>query len=246
MSRRHALLGLLLLSACWLSACAAARPAPPVEPGQAGQPMQRSSMAAELILDSARTVKELRAAAHYQILDYALRDACAVIVLPGVYQAGFFYSVSGGNGVILTRTSTGGWGAPAFMGIGGAGYGLQAGLEKQRLVLVVQEPEMLESILANGLSFDVITKYDALGVREETGPGSLTTRSPVLAFSDGVGIMAGVALRGAMLSLNEGLTQAYYGRDQARARAVMQSTDAHGIEVFELWGALSANLPWDR
>ncbi|MDO9631078.1 MAG: lipid-binding SYLF domain-containing protein [Humidesulfovibrio sp.] len=243
MSRRHALVGLILLSACWLSACASARTVPADQSGQSGQPSPRNTMARDLILESARTVKELRAATAYQILDYALEDAYAVIVLPGVYQAGFFYSIRGGNGVILARTSNGSWGAPAFMGIGGAGYGLQAGLEKQRLVLVVQEREMLESILANGLSFDVIAKYDVLGVREEVGRGSLTTRSPVLAFGDGVGFMAGVAMRGAVLTLNEGLTQTYYGQDQGNAKTVMQSVDARGIQVFELWGALSANLP---
>ncbi len=110
----HALVGLLLLSAFWLSACAAARAVPPDQAGQAGQagqadqPGQRNAMAIDLIRESARTVKELRAATPYQMMDYALEDASAVIVLPGVYQAGFFYSVRGGSGVILTRTASGG------------------------------------------------------------------------------------------------------------------------------------------
>jgi hypothetical protein len=93
-----------------------------------------------------------------------------------------------------------------------------------------------------------------LNVREETGPGSLTDRRPVLAFGDGVGLMAGVAMRGAVLTLNEGLTQAYYNQyndqdnaqDWGTARAVMQSKAAPGIEVFELWGALSGDLPGAR
>ena len=97
-----------------------------------------------------------------------------------------------------------------------------------------------------GLNFDVIAKYAVLNVREETGRGSLTERQPVLAFGDGVGLMAGVALRGAVLTLNEGLTQAYHGQGQGMARAVMQSKAAPGIETFELWGALSGNLPGVR
>jgi SH3 domain-containing YSC84-like protein 1 len=234
------LICLLLLAACGFSACAAARPAP------SGQPSQRKSLGADLVLESARTLKDLRAATPHQILDYALKDARAVIVLPGVYQAGFYYSVHGGSGVIATRTDSGGWGAPAFVGVGGAGFGVQIGLEKQRLVLVVQEQEMLERILESGLSFDAIAQYDVLGVREDAGRSSLTDRRPVLAFSDAVGLMAGVAMHGALLTLNEGLTQAYHGQDQGDAKAVMRSLSAPGIEVFELWGALGVDLPEGR
>jgi len=236
MMRRALALACLLL----LAACAAARQAP------SGQTSQRGGLGADLIAESARTVKDLRAATAHQIMDYALEDARAVIVLPGVYQAGFYYSMHGGSGVIVARTKSGNWGAPAFVGVGGAGFGLQIGLEKQRLVLVVQEQEMLESILESGLNFDVIAKYDVLSVREEAGRGSLTEHRPVAAFTDGVGLMAGVALRGAVLTLNEGLTQAYHGQDSGGARAVMQSANAPGMEVFELWGALNVDLPRGR
>lgn len=223
-----------------LPACAATRPAP------SGQTSQRERLSADLIFDSARTVQELRAATRMRMLDYALENACAVIVLPGVYQAGFYYSVHGGSGVIVSRTSDGRWGAPAFVGVAGAGLGVQIGLEKQRLVLVVEEQEMLEGILHSGLNFDVLAKYDVLGVREESGGGSLTERRPVQAFTDGVGLMAGAAMRGAVLTLNEGLTRAYHGEGQGDARAVMQSASAPGIEVFELWGALHVDLPKEQ
>jgi len=237
---RLILAGLLLTAGIMLSACAAARPA---TPGPSGD---RGNLGADLVRESARALKELRASTRQQILDYALEDAHAVIVLPGVYQAGFYYSIHGGNGVIVARTSNGGWGSPAFVGVGGAGFGLQIGLEKQRLVLVVQEREMFEDILEHGLNFDVVAKYDVLGVREEAQRGSLTGNRPVAAFTDGVGLMAGVAMRGALLTLNQSLTEAYYGQGHGAAKAVMQSKEAPGLEVFELWGALDVNLPRPR
>ena len=231
MTRAALALSCLLL----LAACAATRPVPTDRAAPA------SSQGAELIDESSRTLTEMRAATRDQILDYALEDACAVVILPGVYQAGFYYSVHGGSGVIIARRTDGSWGAPAFVGVGGAGFGLQIGLEKQRLVLVVQEREMLEQILEGGLNFDAIAKYAVLNVREEAGRGSLTERRPVTAFSDGVGLMIGVALRGAVLTLNEGLTKAYYGPDQGGARAVLRSATAPGMEVFKLWGALNVD-----
>jgi lipid-binding SYLF domain-containing protein len=240
MNRFGHLLILLLLAGTALSACAAARPAQPQTPGA------RSGLGADIIRESTRALKEMRAATRQQILDYALEDARAVIILPGVYQAGFYYSLHGGNGVLVARDSDGNWGAPAFVGVGGAGFGMQIGLERQRLVLVVSEQETLEDILAHGLNFDILAKYDVLGVREEAERGSLTGGRPGAAFSDGVGLMAGVAMRGALLTLNESLTEAYYGQIKGGAKAVLQTKDALGLEVFELWGALSVTLPRGR
>lgn len=234
------LISLLLAAGFGLSACAAAKPAGPETPSA------RSGLGADLIRESTRTLKELRAATRQQILDYALEDARAVIVLPGIYQAGFYYSMHGGNGVLVVRDGGGNWSAPAFVGVGGAGLGMQIGLERQRLVLVVSEQQMLEDILAHGLNFDIHAKYDVLGVREEAERGSLTGRSPVAVFSDGVGLMAGVAMRGALLTLNESLTAAYYGQDKGGAKAVLRTQEAPGLEVFELWGALSVSLPERR
>lgn len=227
--------GLALACMLLLSACAAVRATDPAQQGQRGRP------GAEVISDSARVLRELRSSTRQGILDHALEEARAVVVLPGVYHAGFYCSVHGGGGVLVARTSAGAWGAPVFVRVGGAGFGVQIGLEKQRLVLVVQEQEMLERILHSGLNFDAVARYDVLGVREETGRGSLAERRPVQAFTDGVGIMAGVALRGAMLTLNEGLTRAYHGQDDARS--VLAGASAPGLEVFELWAALSVDLP---
>lgn len=240
-------LGLAVACLVLLSACTAQRPA---DSGQAaagssssGQQGRHSSQGAELVAESARTLRELRQGTPEQILDYALEDACAVIVLPGVYQAGFMYSLHIGSGVLVTRDKQGGWGAPAFVSVGGAGYGVQIGVEKQRLVLVVLEREMLERILASGLSFDALAKYDLLGARGQTGPDSMTSRRPVQAFTDGVGLMAGVGFRGAVLTLNEGLTADYHGQDKGGAEAVLQTSSAPGMEVFDLWTALYVTLP---
>ncbi len=243
-----ALCGLTALSA--LNGCAATgQSTAPRDPAPA-QSMAASSrsMAASLLEQSARTLREMRAEKPHRILDEALESARAVIVLPGVYQAGFLYSIHAGSGVLVARRADGGWGAPVFMAMGGAGYGPQIGLEKSRLVLVVMEEEMLERILSQGLTFDASVKYDVLGVREEAGPGTLTTDRPVMAFTDGVGVMAGVALRGGLLKVDRGLTLAYYGAEGTgpsengaagqTVQEIMRGADAPSMEAFAFWAAL--------
>jgi lipid-binding SYLF domain-containing protein len=227
-----ALFGLVSLSACAAGGQNATGPQPQA------QASQRAAAAASLVDQSAQTLRELRTASRNRIFDAAIESARAVIVLPGVYQAGFFYSVHGGNGVLIARRADGGWGSPVFVNLAGAGYGLQAGLEKSRLVLAVLEEEMLERILSCGLNLDATAKYDILGVREETGPSTLTEERPVMAFADGVGIMAGIAIRGGVLTVNQGLTQAYHGARADEIEQTMRGISAPGLETFSLWAAL--------
>lgn len=241
-AQRH--LALLVLLALCLAACGSPRAggaaAPPATTSDtAATP---STHAAELIRQASRTLREMRAASPRQSLDYWLEDARGVIILPGVYQAGFFYSLHGGEGVVLARKTDGTWSSPAFMSVGGAGYGLQAGLEKSRVLLVINEQEALAEILANGLSLDFSAKYDIVSVREVTGPDSLTRGKPVVAVSDGVGIMAGIAVRGGMLTENAPLGAGYYGQGLGRAQAIFLAGGIPGLEVLELWDALRVNL----
>ncbi len=237
---------LLVVLALCLAACGSPRAggtASPSAPSPATAAATPSAHAADLIRQASRTLREMRAASPRQSLDYWLEDARGVIILPGVYQAGFFYSLHGGEGVVLARKTDGTWSSPAFMSVGGAGYGLQAGLEKSRVLLVINEQEALAEILANGLSLDFSAKYDIVSVREVTGPDSLTRGKPVVAVSDGVGIMAGIAVRGGMLTGNAPLGAGYYGQGQGGAQAIFLAGGIPGLEVLELWDALRVSLP---
>jgi len=230
-----------LIALAGLTACAPNQqvPGPQAQAQSQPQPAAESlSSTASVVEQSARTLRELRKTAGNRTFDAALESARAVIVLPGVYQAGFFYSVHGGNGVLIARRADGGWGSPVFVGVVGAGYGLQAGLEKSRLVLAVMEEEMLARILANGLNLDATAKYDILGVREKTGPNTLTAERPIMVFADGVGMMAGIAVRGGVLTVNRERTQAYHGTAAGDMEKTMRGISAPGVETFELWAAL--------
>lgn len=247
-SQRH--LALLVLLALCLAACgspraggAAAPSSPSTTTPSPTASTTPSAHAADLIRQASRTLREMRAASPRQSLDYWLEEARGVIILPGVYQAGFFYSLHGGEGVVLARRTDGSWSSPAFMSVGGAGYGLQAGLEKSRVLLVINEQEALAEILANGLSLDFSAKYDIVSVREVTGPDSLTRGKPVVAVSDGVGIMAGIAVRGGMLTENAAMGAGYYGQGQGSAQAIFLAGGIPGLEVLDLWDALRVSLP---
>lgn len=243
----HPILPLALSGLLALSACAAQTSSQTAPDAASAQPTfsqeAPAGQADALLKQSARTLLEMRQASPHKMLDAAIEDALAVIILPGIYQAGFMYSVHGGSGVLLARRADGGWGAPVFVSVAGAGYGPQLGLEKSRLVLAVMEEGMLLRILDSGLSFDAAAKFDILGVREETSRDSLTEGRPVMAFADGVGLMAGVALRGGLLTVSQTLTVNYHGPAAGSVQEIMRGTSAPGLEVFQLWGALLVEEP---
>lgn len=239
MFRRAAPLILLCL-ALLLAGCAATGPNS-AQSGTGGT--GGSANAADLVRASATTLKDMRAASPHRELDHWLADARAVVIFPGVYRAGFLYSLHGGSGVVLARRADGSWSPPAFLSMGGAGFGLQAGLERARVVMVVLEDSALEQILAGGPDFAANALFDVVGVREQMGPDSRTRNSPIVAFTDGVGIMGGAAMHLGGLGQARGLNASYHGQDLAEGEAVLRSHSAPGVEVFELWEALLPARP---
>lgn len=229
---------LISILACHLSlsACAPAGPRPEQPPAVHAQ--GRAASAEALLTQAARTVEELRAASPRRMLDASLEDASAVLVLPAVYRAGFLYSLHAGSGVLCARRPDGAWGAPVFVNLAGAGYGMQAGLERARYVIVLREEELVEQVLAGGLSMEAQAGFDILGVREDTGPGPLGHEKPVEVHADAAGIMAGVGLRGGALVVDRGLTADYHGTQAGAAEAVLRGANAPGLGVFLFWSAL--------
>jgi lipid-binding SYLF domain-containing protein len=59
-----------------------------------------------------------------------------------------------------------------------------------------------------------------------------------MAFGDGVGLMAGVALRGGVLSISRDLTRSYHGAGAGSVEEIMRGASAPGMEVFAFWAAL--------
>lgn len=219
-----------------LAACAAASPRP-------GQPPVSASIAAGLVRDAATTLQDMRASSPHKVLDHWLEEARAVVILPGVYRAGFIYSLHGGSGVVVARRADGAWSPPAFLSVGGTGIGVQAGLERARVVLVALEDEALANILAGGPDFAANAMFDVVGVREQVGPDSRTRGGPVVAFTDGFGLMAGAGMHLGGLGQNKALNASYHGQELAEGEAALRSHSAPGLEVFLLWEALLPARP---
>lgn len=145
------------------------------------------------------------------LVDLAAR-AKAIIIVPNLIKAGFFFGGRGGNAVMLVRTPDGQWSPPAFYTIGGLSFGLQFGGESSELVICVMTDKGVNAVMerqvtlgaAAGLSVGELGK----GVNAATGVG---LKSDMYAFARSQGLFVGVALDGSVIAPRHTWNQQLYG-----------------------------------
>src|SRR5215469_14299958 len=160
--------------------------------------------------------KELNAAAQVlqkmtssnQIPSTLLRQAKCIAVIPKMTKAGFLVGGKHGNGVVACRTASG-WSAPAFISMTGGSIGLQAGAEQQDLVLLLNAQG--EQELKNG-HWDLGAEAAAAGpTGEAAGTASTGWKAPVLSYSNGSGVFAGMDVGGSKIGTDKDTIKSVYG-----------------------------------
>ncbi len=142
-----------------------------------------------------------------------LPEAHAVLVLPAVVKAGFYFGVEGGSGVLIARQSDGGWGYPAFYTLAAGSFGLQIGLQDTETILIIRNADALRSIIQNqgkfGADLGITAGFYGAGLEAST---TTNLGADVLAFTNAkVGAFAGASLEGAALVRRRDLNEAFYG-----------------------------------
>jgi lipid-binding SYLF domain-containing protein len=148
--------------------------------------------------------------------------AKAIIIVPNLIRAAFFFGGRGGNGVMLAHGTDGRWSAPAFYTIGGLSWGLQLGGQSSELVIAVMTEKGLNAIMSRevtlggdaGLAIGELGK----GVNAATGIGY---KADMYAFARSQGLFVGVSLEGSVIAPRNSWNQQVYG----------QGTTPHNILV---------------
>ena len=155
-----------------------------------------------------------------------LDKARAVLIVPALYKGGFIFGGQYGNGVLLVRTSDGGFSYPAFYTMEGGSFGLQIGLESTAVLFLIMNDKGLEAVLDNQFRFGADTGVTVLIVG--AGMGASTTSNlgaDIYAFSlTGVGLYGGLSLEGTVLSARESWNAAYYGQNVASRAIVLDNS----------------------
>jgi SH3 domain-containing YSC84-like protein 1 len=167
--------------------------------------------------NAADVLREVLNAPDNGIPEALLDKATAIAVIPHVVKGAFVFGGSYGKGLIAQRTAHG-WSAPAYVTLGGGSFGFQIGASATDYVLVFTNREGLEPLLSGKLTLGADASVAAGPVgRTANASTDITLNSAIYSYSRSKGAFAGVALNGAVLSIdNDADQEAYNGHYTGR------------------------------
>src|SRR6204780_2541760 len=146
------------------------------------------------------------------IPEEVLSGAKCIVVVPNLLKGGFIFGGKHGRGVASCRTADG-WSAPAFVSVGGGGWGLQIGVEGVDLVMLVMNDRGLQHLLSTKFELTGEGSVAAGPVGRHTSAGTdVLLNTEVLTYSRSKGVFAGLTLEGAVVEQDNDATRAIYGR----------------------------------
>lgn len=159
-----------------------------------------------------RVLNEIQAIPESGIPDAMFDQAKAIVVVPDTLKIGLVLGGRRGHGLVSIKTPQGTWSNPSFVKLTGASIGFQAGVQSSDVVLVFTSQRGLDSIVNGKLTLGADASVAAGPVGRTTGlatDGGL--KAEIWSWSRARGLFAGVALDGAVLSIDDAANQSVYG-----------------------------------
>ena len=171
----------------------------------------RTQDAARHASDAASVFTKIMDVKEKAIPKQLLDKAEAIAVFPAVVKVAFGIGGKGGQGVISRRIK-GGWSEPVFFNIGGASFGAQIGASKTDYVLLIMNEEGLGSLLKDKIELggEVGVAAGPVG-REAAASTDARLTAGILSYSRSRGAFIGAAIKGAVISPDNDLNEAFYG-----------------------------------
>ncbi len=176
------------------------------------QNKSRTKDAARHAGEASETFTEIMNVKDKAIPKELLDTAEAIAVFPGVIKAAFVIGGRGGQGVISRRVK-GGWSAPAFFNLGGGSFGPQIGAQKTDYILLIMNESGLNGLLKDKFELGGEAAIAAGPVgREAAASTNPRLDAGILSYSRSKGAFIGAALKGAVITPDNDLNEAVYGK----------------------------------
>lgn len=166
----------------------------------------------DAVVDSAREVlTQIMSIPGQSIPASLLARAEGVAIIPQMLKGGFIVGVRHGRGVVLTRDDARRWRLPMFVEITGASFGWQVGIQDTDLVLVFCTKRSLQNLMRGKFTIGASASAAAGPVgRDAEAATDARLAAEIYSYSCSRGLFAGVALDGAVLSVDNSGTDVYY------------------------------------
>jgi lipid-binding SYLF domain-containing protein len=164
--------------------------------------------------NAVRVLADIQAIPESAIPDKLLDDAHAIVVVPDAIKAGLVIGARRGHGLLSVRRADGTWSNPSFVTLTGGSIGFQAGVQSADIVLVFRSQRGVDSIV-NGkftLGADAGVAAGPVG-RNASAATDGEMKAEIWSWSRARGLFAGVAIDGAVLSIDDAANESVYGQD---------------------------------
>lgn len=191
---------LIFLIALLASACASS-------PFSDSNPFQHT----ELLLDAEQTLDGVIGEAG--IPQVLLENTKAIVVFPNLVKAAAIAGARVGRGVVVVRSpKTGKWNPPAFIKSRQASWGIQAGIQKAELVLLVVTNKGLRQLFKRKYSLTEGPQIAVgpVGKTLDLDLDKLLSENDMLAYSRIKGLFAGLSFEGTEIFSDKHANYEYY------------------------------------
>jgi lipid-binding SYLF domain-containing protein len=164
--------------------------------------------------NAVRVLADIQAIPESAIPDKLLDEARAIVVVPDTLKVGLVLGGRRGHGLMSVKNPDGTWSNPVFVKLTGGSIGFQAGVQSADVVLVFRNDRSLESIVNGKVTLGADAGVAAGPVGRSAAlatDGQL--KAEIWSWSRARGLFAGVALDGAVLSIDDAANEAVYGLD---------------------------------
>ncbi|MBE9562331.1 MAG: lipid-binding SYLF domain-containing protein [Proteobacteria bacterium] len=132
------------------------------------------------------------------------------IVVAKVKKGGFVFAIQAGKGLMVLRKDYD-WSNPSLITVSSASLGLQAGLESKNIVLVFTRNELAKDLLNANLKLGAGLDLAIGPLATDVGTKEVFDKE-IYYYSDGVGIFAGVSLKGSSMAPDDFANEGLYGK----------------------------------
>ena len=197
----------------------------------ASAPSNNTAEQTERTERAVQVLNELNGTPDQGIPKNLLDKAEGIAVIPHVVKAALGFGGSWGKGLIAVRNENGGWSQPVFIELTGGSFGFQIGGQATDVVLVFTDRKGIDSLLSAKLKLGADASIAAGPVGRTADAGTdVKLESAVYSYSRSKGLFAGIALNGAVVSVDKDADHKVYG-DQASAKDILAM---HGVQASEV------------
>jgi lipid-binding SYLF domain-containing protein len=189
------------------------------------------------LLLATQVLNDIRNSRDQGIPDRLLIRAYGIAVIPDFTKVAFFLGGARGHGVLVVRDASGHFSSPIFVTLTGGSFGFQWGVQKTDLVLVFTSRKGIEGITGGKLTLggDVSVAAGPVG-RQASAATDQAFNAGVYSYSATRGLFAGIALSGAVLTIDDSADAELYQRPGLMASEIISGavrTDDSAARRFQ-------------